>query len=158
MWRVLKENENGLTFIELITVVSIFSIIVLITVPKTDFFSSKTSEMRLRMVANELISDIRYVQYKNIYENESLYLTLQSDHKGYDIYKPGTMVKKIKTKILPDGITVYWNIPKKTLEISFSDQGAPTPGGCTISLLNSNKRIDITILPATGRVMIKGNY
>jgi len=158
MWRVLKANENGLTLIELITVVSIFSIIVLITLPKTDFFSSKTSQMRLRMVANELISDIRYVQYKNIHENESLYLTLQSDHKGYYIKKTGTMVKKVKTKILPDGITVYWNINENPLEISFSNQGAPTPSGCTISLLNSNKRIDITILPATGRVMIKGNY
>jgi len=156
MWRVLKANENGLTLIELITVVSIFSIIVLITVPKTDFFSSKTSEMRLRMVAYELINDIRYVQYKNIYENESLYLTLQSDHKGYFIHKPGTMVKRIKTKKFPDGITVYSN---NSMEISFSDQGAPTLGGCTISLYNdSNKKVDITILPATGRVMIKGNY
>lgn len=158
MQRCVKANESGLTLIELITVVSIFSIIVLIAVPKTGFFNAKTSEMRLRMVAYELISDIRYVQYKNIYENESLYLTIQTDHKGYYINKPGTMVKKIKTKILPDGITVYWNINEKPLEISFSNQGAPTLGGCTISLLNSNKRIDITILPATGRVMIKGNY
>ncbi|MCP2239334.1 prepilin-type N-terminal cleavage/methylation domain-containing protein [Thermoanaerobacterium thermosaccharolyticum] len=154
----MKTKERGFTYIELITVISILSIIVLITVPKTDFFDSKTSEMRLRMVAYELISDIRYVQYKNIYENESLYLTLQSDHKGYFIYKPGAMVKRIKTKILPDGITVYWNIHENPLEISFSDQGAPIPGGCTISLFNSNKKVEITILPATGRTMIKGNY
>ncbi|ADL68796.1 conserved hypothetical protein [Thermoanaerobacterium thermosaccharolyticum DSM 571] len=155
----MKTKDSGLTLIELITVISILSIIVLITVPKTDFFSSKTSEMRLRMVANELINDIRYVQYKNIYENESLYLTIQSDHKGYFIHKPGVMVKRIKTKILPDGITVYWNIPKSPLEISFSDQGAPTLGGCTIYLYNdSNKKVEITILPATGRTMIKGNY
>ncbi|AFK86957.1 MULTISPECIES: prepilin-type N-terminal cleavage/methylation domain-containing protein [Thermoanaerobacterium] len=156
--RCVKTDENGLTLIELITVVSIFSIIVLMAVPKTDFFNAKTSEMRLRMVAYELISDIRYVQYKNIYENESLYLMLQSDHKEYSIYKPGTMVKRIKTKKLPDGINIYWNIPENILKISFSNQGAPIPGGCTISLLNSNKRLDITVLPATGRVMIKGNY
>ncbi|AGB18890.1 prepilin-type N-terminal cleavage/methylation domain-containing protein [Thermoanaerobacterium thermosaccharolyticum] len=154
----MRTKESGLTLIELITVISILSIIVLITVPKTDFFNSKTSEMRLRMVANELISDIRYVQYKNIHENESLYLILQSDHKEYDIYKPDTMVKRIKSKKLPDGIMISWDLSQNPLKISFSNQGAPTPGGCTISLLNSKKRIDITILPATGRVMIKGNY
>ncbi|MDI3311325.1 MAG: prepilin-type N-terminal cleavage/methylation domain-containing protein [Thermoanaerobacterium sp.] len=155
MQRCVKANESGLTLIELITVVSIFSIIVLIAVPKTDFFNAKTSEMRLKMLAYELISDIRYVQYKNIYENESLYLSIQTDHKGYYINKPGTMVKRVKTKKFPDGITMYSD---NSAQISFSNQGAPIPGGCTISLLNSNKRLDITILPATGRVMIKGNY
>lgn len=152
----MKTKESGLTLIELITVISILSIIVLITVPKTDFFNSKTSEMRLRMVAYELISDIRYVQYKNIYENESLYLTIQSDHKGYYINKPSTMAKRIKTKKFPDGITAYSN---NSMNISFSDQGAPIPGGCTIYLYNdSNKKVEITILPATGRTMIKGSY
>ncbi|MGF7397054.1 prepilin-type N-terminal cleavage/methylation domain-containing protein [Thermoanaerobacterium thermosaccharolyticum] len=151
----MRTKESGLTLIELITVISILSIIVLITVPKTDFFNSKTSEMRLRMVAYELISDIRYVQYKNIYENESLYLTIQSDHKGYYINKPSTMAKRIKTKKFPDGITAYSN---NSMDISFSDQGAPTTGGCTIYLRNSNKEIEITILPATGRTMIKGSY
>ncbi|SNX55343.1 prepilin-type N-terminal cleavage/methylation domain-containing protein [Thermoanaerobacterium sp. RBIITD] len=151
----MRTNDKGLTLIELITVLSILAVTVLITLPTTNFFKAKISHFRLNMIANELINDIRYVQQKNIYENEKLYLSIQTDHSGYYINKPGTMSKRIKTKILPDGITIYSN---NSMDISFSDQGAPISGGCTIYLYNSNKKIEITILPATGRVMIKGNY
>lgn len=147
--------EKGLTIIELITVLSIVSVIVLIAVPSMKFFDSKTSKIKLKIIANEIINDIRFIQQKKIFEDENLSFDIKSDHSGYYINKSGTMPVRIKTKNLPDGVKIYKNI---TGEISFSSLGAPMNGGCTITLKNNFNQVDITILPSTGRTMVQGDY
>ncbi|MDI6604173.1 MAG: prepilin-type N-terminal cleavage/methylation domain-containing protein [Thermoanaerobacteraceae bacterium] len=163
----MKLNNKGLTLIELITVLSIFSLFILISFPSTNFFKSSTSQFRLKILAYEVINDIRYIQQKSIFENESLNIELFEDHTGYFINKPGNLMNtRIKIKKLPKGMYIYKlidkdnpfkdSINKKT--IYFSNLGAPN-GGCTIVLQNDlNRQINITILPATGRTMIKGDY
>lgn len=150
----MNAKEKGLTLIELITVLSILSVIVLITIPSMKFFDSKTSRVKLKLIANEIINDIRYIQQKKIFEDENLYFGVKADHTGYYINKAGTISARIKTKNLPEGIKIYKNTAG---EISFSSIGSPN-GGCTITLKNSSNQIDITLLLSTGRVMVQGDY
>ncbi|SHE65844.1 prepilin-type N-terminal cleavage/methylation domain-containing protein [Thermoanaerobacter uzonensis DSM 18761] len=148
------KRDEGLTLIELVTVLAIFTVIVLIVIPSTDFFDTTKSNIRLTLIAREVVNDLRYIQHKSIFERENLYFEIKPDKTGYYINRYEDD-KNIKTKDLPKGILIEKNIQK---EIRFNHMGVPSTGGCTITLKNDKKEIYITLLPATGRIMIKGNY
>ncbi|KHO62359.1 MULTISPECIES: prepilin-type N-terminal cleavage/methylation domain-containing protein [Thermoanaerobacter] len=148
------KREKGLTLIELVTVLAIFTVIVLIVIPSTNFFDTTKSNIRLTLIAREVVNDLRYIQQKSIFEGENLYFEIKPDKTGYYINRYEDD-KNIKSKNLPEGIKIEKNIQK---EIRFNQIGIPSTGGCTITLKNNKKEIYITVLPATGRIMIKGNY
>ncbi|SFE81928.1 prepilin-type N-terminal cleavage/methylation domain-containing protein [Thermoanaerobacter thermohydrosulfuricus] len=68
------KREEGLTLIELVTVLAIFTVIVLIVIPSTDFFDATRSNVRLTLIAHEVVKDLRYIQHKSIFERENLIL------------------------------------------------------------------------------------
>ena len=148
------KREEGLTLIELVTVLAILTVIVLIVIPSTDFFDTTKSNIRLTLIAREVVNDLRYIQQKSIFEGENLYFEIKPDKTGYYINRYEDD-KNIKSKNLPEGIKIEKNIQK---EIRFNQIGISSTGGCTITLKNNKKEIYITVLPATGRIMIKGNY
>jgi len=148
------KGEEGLTLIELITVLTLLSIIVLVVIPSTDFFDTARSNMRLTLIAHEVVSDLRYIQQKSIFEREILYLDILEGGRGYFLGSSKDN-KIIKEKKFPKGVTIEKNISK---DIRFNEAGVPSNGGCTITLKNEKKKMKITILPATGRIMIKGAY
>jgi len=148
------KREKGLTLIELVTVLAIFTVIVLIVIPSANFFDTTKSNIRITLIAREVVNDLRYIQQKSIFEGENLYLEIKPDKTGYYINRYEDD-KNIKSKNLPEGIKIEKNIQK---EIRFNQIGIPSTGGCTITLKNNKKEIYITVLPATGRIMIKGNY
>ncbi|HHW56714.1 MAG TPA: prepilin-type N-terminal cleavage/methylation domain-containing protein [Clostridia bacterium] len=148
------KGEEGLTLIELVTVLAVLSVIAFIVIPSTNFFDGSKSNVRLTITAQEVVKDLRYIQQRSIFDKEILYFETKVDKTGYYINKYEDD-KNIKIKDLPTGITIEKNIQK---EIRFNEMGVPSHGGCTITLKNDKKEIYITVLPATGRIMIKGDY
>lgn len=148
------KSEVGLTLIELVTVLAIFTVLVLIAIPSIDFFDAANSNVRLNIIAHEVVDDLRYIQHTSIFEKENLYFEIKPDRTGYFINRYDNN-RNVKMKDMPEGIIIEKNIKK---EISFNQMGVPSTGGCTITLKNDKKEIYITVLPATGRIMIKGNY
>lgn len=148
------KKEEGLTLIELISTLVILSLIFLLVIPSTSFFDASKSNLRLKILAEEVVKDLRYIQQKSIFEKEILYFEIMEDKKGYYISSYNDD-KIIKEKKFPQGVTIEKNIRK---EIRFNEVGVPSNGGCTVTLKNEKQKIEITILPATGRIMIKGDY
>lgn len=148
------KGEEGLTLIELISTLAILSLIFLLVVPSTSFFDASKSNLSLKVLAEEVVKDLRYIQQKSIFEREVLYFDVMEGGRGYYLSSFGDD-KIVKEKKFPQGVTIEKNISK---EIRFNEAGVPSNGGCTITLKNEKKKIEITILPATGRIMIKGAY
>lgn len=154
------KREEGLTLIELATVLAIFTVIVLIVIPSTDFFDTTRSNVRLTLIAREVVNDLRYIQHKSIFEGEIL--RFESDDtktryyiKGKDDYE------NIKIKNLPEGIKISKKSEKgdEKVEIYFNQMGTPIGAG-TITLKNEKgSEIYISVAVVTGRIMISGrNY
>ncbi|MGB9779466.1 prepilin-type cleavage/methylation domain-containing protein [Caldanaerobacter sp.] len=148
------KGEEGLTLIELISTLAILFLIFLLVIPSTSFLDASKSNLSLKVLAEEVVKDLRYIQQKSIFEREILYFDVAEGGRGYYLiaYNDNRIIKERK---FPQGVTIEKNISK---EISFKETGVPSSGGCTITLKNENKKIEITILPATGRIMMKGIY
>ncbi|WP_028991947.1 prepilin-type N-terminal cleavage/methylation domain-containing protein [Thermoanaerobacter thermocopriae] len=151
------KKEEGLTLIELVTVLAILSVIVLIVIPSSNFFDTTRSNVRLTLIAHEVVNDLRYIQQKSIFEGEILYFKSKSDNTGYYINRYNDN-KNIKTKNLPKGIKISKKDGGK-VEIYFNQMGTPI-GACTITLKNDKgSEIYISVAVVTGRIMISGkNY
>jgi len=157
-------DEDGLTLVELIVILAVLSVLLIIIFPSSDLLNPEKSSLRLNITAKEVVNDLRYIQQKTILDpnRETLYFEIFPDNKGYYI-KTYNDDKCIKIKELPNGIIIEKNnnrkdsIKNKEI-IKFSETGTPFPGGLTITLKNSLKEIKITLVPSTGRIMLKGDY
>ncbi|ADD02328.1 conserved hypothetical protein [Thermoanaerobacter mathranii subsp. mathranii str. A3] len=151
------KKEEGLTLIELVTVLAILSVIVLIVIPSSNFFDTTMSNVRLTLIAHEVVSDLRYIQQKSIFEGEILYFKSKLDNTGYYINRYDDN-KNVRTKNLPKGIKISKKDGGK-VEIYFNQMGTPI-GACTITLKNDKgSEIYISVAVVTGRIMISGkNY
>ncbi|AIS52352.1 hypothetical protein TKV_c11810 [Thermoanaerobacter kivui] len=151
------KKEEGLTLIELITVLAILSIIVLIVIPSTDFFDTTRSNIRLTLIAHEVVNDLRYIQQKSIFEGEILLFESDDTKTRYYIKRKDDN-ENIKIKNLPEGIKISKKDGGK-VEIYFNQMGTPI-GACTITLKNDKgSEIYISVAVVTGRIMISGkNY
>jgi len=149
------KKEEGLTLIELVTVLAILSIIVLIVIPSTDFFDTTRSNIRLTLIAREVVNDLRYIQQKSIFEGEILRFESDDTKTRYYIKRKDD---NIKIKNLPEGIKISKKDGGK-VEIYFNQMGTPI-GACTITLKNDKgSEIYISVAVVTGRIMISGkNY
>lgn len=118
------KGEEGLTLIELISTLAILSLIFLLVIPSTSFFDASKSNLRLKILAEEVVKDLRYIQQKSIFEKEILYFEIMEDKKGYYISSYNDD-KIIKEKKFPQGVTIEKNIRK---EIRFNEVGVPSNG------------------------------
>ncbi|MGN1033827.1 MAG: hypothetical protein ACI4PU_10155, partial [Intestinibacter sp.] len=98
----------------------------------------------------QLNSDIRYVRRVNKLGNSKVYIvfTEKNGCKGYILRENGNNEKSI---FLPKNIKLSYSIGK----ILFDRQGAFYMGGTTISVGKDKKYTEITIVPVSGRVLIK---
>lgn len=139
------ESHEGLTIIELIVVIGMLSLLMSIALPKID-----NSDYKLMEIAKTLRDDIRYVRYMKMTEGENLRVLLQKSK--YSILE-GT--RKIKEVNLGSNFSLNQNF--KDNQIAFSFNGAPSTSGGTITLINNTngKYCEITVVPGTGRVLLK---
>ncbi|MEF9992511.1 MAG: hypothetical protein RRZ84_00125 [Romboutsia sp.] len=102
----------------------------------------------------QLCSDIRYVRQKNMLSDSSSYIIYEnnSGKSGYVLKENG---KTKKSVFLPTNTKL--NYSPNT--IKFLPDGSPYPTGGTISVTNNKIKKEITIVPVSGRVLLKeGKY
>ena len=125
----------------------IMTLLISMCIPK---FNSNYYE--INAFAKELCSDIRYTRSNNILGNLNTYVRLvqENNKQGYILIDKG---KNIKEKYLPNDTKIHNNITSK--RIYFRNDGSPNPSGSTIQIQNNIYKKEITIVPVSGRVLLK---
>jgi prepilin-type N-terminal cleavage/methylation domain-containing protein len=143
----LKRNE-GFTLIELIIVLSIILIVAAIVIPSFHI----TERYALKASAMELKSDIIYTRTRAVKDSKRCWIKIFKDSNLYyitsDAFGPHHKVVKLR-----EGIEIEEAVFSTTDTIKFTIKGTTGSGG-RICLRSKNFRVKITVVPATGRVMI----
>lgn len=129
---------------------------IMILIATLCFPKDNVEKYLINSFTKQLSSDIRYVRQSNILEDSSTYIIyIENDgKKGYSIKQKG---ESIKDMYLPRGATITHNIGAN--KIRFLADGSPYPTGGTIRVSNSKSSKEITIVPVSGRVLLKeGKY
>lgn len=140
-----------MTLIELLISMAIMLLIATLCFPKNNF-----EKHTINSFSKQLCSDIRYVRSCNMLEDTSTYLVYveEDGKKGYSIKQKGEYIKYV---FLPKNTVIKDNINNNI--IRFDNYGAPYPGGGTINISNNETKKEITIVPVSGRVLLKeGKY
>lgn len=142
---------KGLTIIEVIMILAIFSIVTSIAV--VGYITNQ--DVLLKKCAYKLAADIRNIQMKTVYEKETryrIYANSSAMPDGYRIMLGSKIIEEVK---FDQGITYVSSYNLITSNyLTFSLNGAPNYGG-TFTLRNKKgKGIKITVVPSTGRVRI----
>lgn len=143
---MMKHNkQRGVTLIELIVVVAMLSLLSSIVLPRIE-----TSTYALLAASRGLRDDIRYIRCMTMTEGQNLHITFQ--RTGYSILEGSKVIKKIK---FHQDFSLYQNLTGS--QIAFSYSGAPSTSGGTLTLVNdeSKKYCVVTVVPGTGRILLK---
>ena len=128
-----------MTLVEVIIGITILSLIATMSFTKINL-----SNYKVNAFAKQMASDIRYVRKINRLGNSKVYMyfTKQNNTKGYILRK---------SVFLPEGVDLRCPVSK----IFFKTNGCFYIGGTTISIIQKNNYTEITIVPTSGRVLIK---
>ena len=138
-----------MTLVELVITISIILLITTLCFPKDNI-----EKYQINSFIKQLCSDIRYVRNINMMGNTNAYVYLEKNDEGSS-FKLNEDRKDIKQVYLPKDCKIQFTRPI----IKFKSDGTPTPSGTSIKIINKNKVIEITIVPISGRVLIKeGRY
>lgn len=152
-------SKNGVTLIELITVLAVMSIVSSIAVPLIANYG-RDQHMLLEVASKELLCDLRNAQEMARSRGYVYNIYFSDAESSYKIYCYSDMENPLyKKKILPRGIRFdKVRSTYKDNKLSFNSRGKPLPYPCTISLINGcgqYKKITITV--ATDYISIKDN-
>ena len=138
-----------MTLVELVITISIILLITTLCFPKDNI-----EKYQINSFIKQLCSDIRYVRNINMMGNTNAYVYLEKNDEGSS-FKLNEDRKDIKQVYLPKDCKIQFTRPI----IKFKSDGTPTPSGTSIKIINKKKVIEITIVPISGRVLIKeGRY
>ncbi|SCG83299.1 hypothetical protein DW1_1729 [Proteiniborus sp. DW1] len=142
-----KKFVKGMTLIELILVISILALLVAIIMPKIE-----RRDYYLMTISRTLRDDIRNIRYMKMTEGKSYLISLEGTQ--YTIKEGYKVIKRVK---LEKDFKMTSNFPKG--EIYFTYNGSPNCGG-TITIFDNkkNKYCEITIVPSTGRILLKDEF
>lgn len=139
-------NDNGFTLVEVILVISILSIIMTIAIPMVNMDLGYMDKM-----AAEFIADVRFVQMETMKYPEAGYQIDINKNKGeYYIRKKLILVKKV---CFTERYKINYN---NKSPFAFTYEGTPINAGTfTILDTKTNESKKVTIVPTTGRTIIK---
>ena len=139
----MRLKNRGMTLIEVIVVISILAIITSIITPKNNI-----RNYRLKSYARTMTNDIRMVRYLRMTEGEYYSILLQEHY--YVILNGTKYIKKVE---FGKDIRIGDNLGRV---IRFTYAGVPMgAGSIVIQDLKTRKYYDITIVPATGRILLR---
>jgi len=133
------------TLVEVVIGIGIIMTILMISFPK-----EKSQKYEMDSFARQLVGDIRYVRSMNSNGNLSVFLENIStqDNPRY-VIKENTDI--MKTVYLPKNSSLSY--PSST--IKFKSDGTLSSKGETIIIDSKDRKIKITIIPFSGRVLLK---
>ena len=138
-----------MNLIELIIGIGISIVLIYIIFPKY-----KTEKYIIDIFAKQLVSDIRYIRTTNMNGDLSVHIEQlpNSNPPKYVVKRDSTIIKSV-------------NLPNKsklicpTNIIKFKSDGTLNAKGETIAILLDDIKVEITIVPFSGRVLLKeGKY
>lgn len=134
-----------MTLVEVVIGIGIIMTILMISFPK-----EKSQKYEMDSFARQLVGDIRYVRSMNSNGNLSVFLENIStqDNPRY-VIKENTDI--MKTVYLPRNSSLSY--PSST--IKFKSDGTLSSKGETIIIDSKDRKIKITIIPFSGRVLLK---
>lgn len=134
-----------MTLVEVVIGIGIIMTILMISFPK-----EKSQKYEIDSFARQLVGDIRYVRNMNSNGNLSVFLENIStqDNPRYVIKENTDIVKKV---YLPKNSSLSY--PSST--IKFKSDGTLSSKGETIIIDSKDRKIKITIIPFSGRVLLK---
>ncbi|GAA0091672.1 hypothetical protein UT300009_17000 [Paraclostridium bifermentans] len=134
-----------MTLVEVVIGIGIIMTILMISFPK-----EKSQKYEMDSFARQLVGDIRYVRSMNSNGNLSVFLENISTHDN-----PRYVIKEntdiVKTVYLPKNSSLSY--PSST--IKFKSDGTLSSKGETIIIDSKDRKIKITIIPFSGRVLLK---
>lgn len=138
-----------MTLVELVITMSIVLLISTLCFPKDNI-----EKYQLNSFTKQLCSDIRYVRNINMMGNTNTYLYLDNNGECSS-FTLNENKKNIKQVYLPKECKIEYTRPM----VKFKADGTPYPSGTTIKIIYKNRKKEITIVPISGRVLIKeGKY
>ncbi len=139
-------SKFGYTLLELIVVLALFAIVLSVAIPSVRIIFNTQEKKELM----EFKRDIIFARNSAVVENGLYILNVSKKDNSYQIVKKDKRTVVIKEVKFSKGIRIVNN--NFDSSISFLSTGAPNKGG-TIKLSNKkNHNIELTILPATGKV------
>lgn len=134
-----------MTLVEVVIGIGIIMTILMISFPK-----EKSQKYEIDSFARQLVGDIRYVRSMNSNGNLSVFIENIStqDNPRY-VIKENTDI--VKTVYLPKNSSLSY--PSST--IKFKSDGTLSSKGETIIIDSKYRKIKITIIPFSGRVLLK---
>jgi prepilin-type N-terminal cleavage/methylation domain-containing protein len=142
---MFKLNNKGLTIVELIVVIAVLGLLFSFVIPKIDknpYYLLSTSKV--------LRNDIRSIKYLTM--TEGTYIRILFEKYSYKILEGPKQKSLVK---MNKGYKIIQNFKENT--IVFNYNGTPLTGGGTILILDEStkKYCEITVVPATGRILMK---
>ncbi|SHH07844.1 hypothetical protein [Tepidibacter thalassicus] len=134
--------------IELLLCLCIISILLSISICK--FY---LKDYKIDSFVRQLCTDIRYVRIKNINSDYSTYIYYKKKPNGVNSYVLREDGKDKKEVELPQNTDIYYSCSK----VIFNLTGSLNYQGDTIVIIDrdNNKKREITIIPFSGRTLIK---
>lgn len=134
-----------MTLVEVVIGIGIIMTILMISFPK-----EKSQKYEMDSFARQLVGDIRYVRSMNSNGNLSVFLeNISTQENPRYVIKENTDI--VKTVYLPKNSSLSY--PSST--IKFKSDGTLSSKGETIIIDSKDRKIKITIIPFSGRVLLK---
>lgn len=138
-----------MTLVELVIAISLIVMISTLCFPKYDI-----KKYQINSFTKQLCSDIRYVRKSNMLGSSDTYIYYKKND-NISSYILREKSKNIKEIFLPKNIELFYVRGK----IQFKRDGSPEPSGTTIKIMSKEIKKEITIVPISGRVLLKeGKY
>jgi prepilin-type N-terminal cleavage/methylation domain-containing protein len=141
-------HNKGFTLIELLVTISILSVVMalaVITIDRNMFYLEKA--------ADEFAADVRYVQMECMKSETAGYsISIDAANGRYYVYDIHAVKK---TVVFDSRYQIEYSNPSGTY-ISFTHEGSPVNAGTfTITDTKTKETIQVSIVPGTGRTLIK---
>lgn len=138
-----------MTLVELVVTISFITIISTLCFPKENI-----SKYQINSFTKQLCSDIRYVRKNNMLGCNDTYIYYKNNN-GTHSYILRQESKDVKEISLPKDVQLLYTRGK----ILFKKDGSPQQLGTTIKIISKDIKREITIVPVSGRVLLKeGKY
>lgn len=149
----IRYSKGGFTFLEILAVIALVGLVSSLAVPK---FSEGISNYRLKSVAKELRSDLRYIQQVAMAEGDfyEIRFYIYATPQQYTIHKSFSLQER---KHIPPGIEVVGttSFPGNPPTVRFNQSGVVNAGGTVIFKNSYGKRIEVITSVNTGRVILR---